>query len=412
MTNVNGKPWVFNNNDNDPPPPSRYDILTQQAAIILPSVAVAYSITPDLDIGGRFSAGTANLKSSVAVWGLTNFEEWQQEDSLFSINANAFLVTGAFGVAYRPTKNIELGANYTLPIDVNASGTATNENGPAVNLNGAPVFVNPVPNAMARCAPNGTAEELKACVSLVIPMTAQLGGRWKFLDAKGALRGDLELNVGWENWGAGCNHATDPTCVTPSDYRVVVDAEIDTSKTGTGSMLDLQDQLIRHGFQDTYDVRVGGSYNWPVAGNTLIARGGISYDTAAASDGWERVDVDGMARTMFAAGASYKWTQVEVDAGLSYIYEGTLTQNRNCVTTGSLTSMGCGPGGTEENPPGFGLPGPFRQGPDPINPIVSPLSQLEQPINEGTFKSSYFLFMLGAEILVLTRRTGRLLATG
>jgi hypothetical protein len=37
-----------------------------------------------------------------------------------------------------------------------------------------------------------------------------------------------------------------------------------------------------------------------------------------------------------------------------------------------------------------------RQGPDPINPIVAPGSQLENPVNQGTFKSHYLLFMLGA----------------
>ena len=59
--------------------------------------------------------------------------------------------------------------------------------------------------------------------------------------------------------------------------------------------------------------------------------------------------------------------------------------------------MGCGPGGTEENPPGFGLAGPYREGPDPVNPIVAPVSQLEHPVNEGRFDSSYVLIMLGAK---------------
>jgi long-chain fatty acid transport protein len=399
LTSVNGHPWVFNSNIDDPPPPTRYDVLTQQAAIVLPSLVAAYRVIPDLDIGARFSAGFANLQSSIAAWGLPNEEEWQQQDSVIKLEASALVVAGGFGLAYRPNRNIELAANYTLPIHIAASGTAQSENGPAVSLAGAPVYIFPVPNSQARCAPGGTAEDIKACVDIEIPMTAQLGGRWKFLDDKGVMRGDLELDVGWENWGARCNYATDPTCTDPSDYRVVVDAMVGTTSNPSASDFDLKDQLIRHGFQDTYDVRLGGSWSFPAFGHTLIARGGISYDTAAAMPGWERVDVDGAARTMLAAGASYKWTRFEIDAGFSTILEGVREQNRNCQPTSALMppSMGCGPGGSEESAPGYGLPGPFREGPDPVNPLVVTESQAEHPVNEGRFDSYYLLFMLGVK---------------
>jgi long-chain fatty acid transport protein len=395
FTNVNGKPWTFNVNAGDPPPPTRYDVLTEQAAIILPSVAVAYRVLPNLDVGGRFSAGVANVKASQAVWGLPNYEEWQQLDGVVNLNATAVIVTGALGVAYRLTPSFELAANYTLPININAQGTAQSQNGPAVNLAGQPVFIQPVPDAQARCAKGGTATDLKACLDIVLPMTAQLGGRWKFLDSKGAMKGDLELDVGWENWGASCNYATDPTCTDPGDYRIVLDGQVSTSPSGASALV-FKDQLVRHGFQDTYDVRLGGSWNFPIGSHTFIARGGVSYDTAAASSGWERVDVDGAARTMLAAGASYKWTRFQVDVGFSAILEGVRVQDRGCQTTGAAGSMGCGAGGTSQNASNFGLPGPFREGPDPLNPIVAGASQLEHPVNEGRFDSHYLLFMLGA----------------
>jgi hypothetical protein len=50
--------------------------------------------------------------------------------------------------------------------------------------------------------------------------------------------------------------------------------------------------------------------------------------------------------------------------------------------------QGCGPGNTFQ-------PVEDRQGPDPINPLVVPDSQAENPINQGTMKSHYMLFMLG-----------------
>jgi len=36
-----------------------------------------------------------------------------------------------------------------------------------------------------------------------------------------------------------------------------------------------------------------------------------------------------------------------------------------------------------------------RQGPDPINPVNTPSSQIENPVNQGTYKSHYLMFMLG-----------------
>jgi len=49
------------------PPSTRYDVIHQEAAIILPSLAVSYRALPQLDVGARFSAGFATLKSATAV---------------------------------------------------------------------------------------------------------------------------------------------------------------------------------------------------------------------------------------------------------------------------------------------------------------------------------------------------------
>ena len=66
------------------------------------------------------------------------------------------------------------------------------------------------------CAPGGTTEKFKGCVEFALPMTATVGGRYKFLDADGMMNGDLELNVDWQNWAAE----------RASNYRVVVDAQV------------------------------------------------------------------------------------------------------------------------------------------------------------------------------------------
>ena len=404
MNNVNGKPYFVPNPTTgygfptfgSPPPPTRYDIIHEEAAIVLPSIAVAYSILPNLDVGGRFSLGFATLNSSVAVWGEPeNYEENVKADGLFTLNAkDNFVTTWALGATWRPTSQLEFGANYTAPIDIHAQGDAESVNGPNVTLNGAPIQIEPILGSAARCADGGTSQVLKGCVDVELPMTAQLGARYKVLDEKGRFKGDIEVDLDWEHWGASCDYTKDPNCLDPSDFHVTVDGQVATAQMPMNG-IDLKTNLVTHGLQDTYAVRVGGSWVFPVAENAIVVRGGIGYDTAAAQPGWERADLDGAARTMLSAGGSYKMHRVSFDAGFGVILEGTRTANRNCDPTAGA-GMGCAGNGQDAQVAGWSPTGPFRQGPDPINPIIAPNVQAESPVNQGTFTSHYLMFMLGA----------------
>ena len=74
-----------------PPPASRYDIMSQQAAVILPSLGAAYRIIPTVDVGIRLSAGIATLKSTTAIWGNPgNFEEKVTADGAFTSYASGY----------------------------------------------------------------------------------------------------------------------------------------------------------------------------------------------------------------------------------------------------------------------------------------------------------------------------------
>lgn len=388
MNNVDGQPY-FVPQDNGtydfpafgaPPPPTRYDIIEQEAAVVLPSVAVAYSITPDLDVGARLSIGFAEAKSTVALWGgLANYAEWVKADGLITLEAkDSFVMAYGFGATFRPTPMLEFGANFTGPVNMRAEGTAISSNGPGVSLNGTPIVIQPVQDEFARCNPGGTMQTFKGCVEFALPMTATVGGRYKILDGNGKMRGDIELDLTYENWGMQ----------RASDYRVVVDAQVTTASMPNNA-IDLKDSIIAHGFRDTFGARLGGSYIIPMGDNNLIARGGIAYDTAAAKDGWERADIDGAARTMIAAGASYAMPKVRFDLGFGTILEGTRETSRNCNPMVTSPATGCGPGDAVQ-------PIADRQGPDPTNPLVVPEAQAESPFNQGTYKSHYLLFMLGA----------------
>jgi long-subunit fatty acid transport protein len=367
--------YTFNGNFNEPPPPQRYDVVSQDAAVVLPSIAASYRILPNLDVGARFSAGFANIKSTVGLWGMPgNFSEYVKRDAFFNAEAkDSFVPAWGAGVTYRPTPAIELGAAYNSQISVVAKGDATAEVGPTAGMLGAAV-VTIGPAVVPRCEAGGTFETQKVCVELALPMTATLAGRYKFLGADGAERGDLELDVGWENWSA----------TRATDYRVVVDGAVYLDgEEGPG----LKDTLLRHGFQDVYTVRAGGSYNLPVGGNTLVLRGGAGYDTAAAKKGWLRADIDGAARVTATVGAGYRTKRWELNIGGGAIFEGSQTNEGEC-NPADTQHLGCNGDGNER-------PLDEREGPDPVDPTKTPQLQYESSVNKGTFKSNYVLFMLG-----------------
>lgn len=390
MNNVNGKPYFTQDGDGnwqfpvagEPPPSTRYDIIEQDAAVILPGVGVAYRVNDQLDVGGRFSAGVANVKSTIALWGMpANFAEWIKQDSLFTLDAkDNFVTTWDLGVTYRVNPIFEVGANYSAQMNVSAKGDAHAVNGPEVTLAGQPVAI--LPSNSPRCAAGGTAQALKGCVEFALPMTAQVGGRYKILDGNGTERGDLEMDLNWEHWQAE----------RASDFRVVVDAQATTAGSPNAG-IDLKDNLVKHGFRDTWGLRLGGSYKLPAGTNLVTVRGGFAYDTAAAKEGWERADIDGSSRMMLSAGGSYRLPRFQIDAGFGAILEGTRSTSANCnpVANPAGTSplyTGCSASGEQQAPAD-------RQGPDPINPLVLPDQQLESPTNQGTYKSHYLMFMLG-----------------
>jgi long-subunit fatty acid transport protein len=387
--------YQFGDNPNIPPPPTRYDVMKQDAAVFLPSLAAAYRILPQLDVGLRLSWGFANLKSTTALWGspTANYEEDIQKDGVISADVSDHFVFGyGLGATYRPTPNLELAANYSSELDIYGKGTATSQLGPSAGLPGLPTTIGPKPDDMATCARGGTPEALKACIDLALPRNAQLAGRYKFLDAAGRLRGDVELDLDWENWGKTCSadDFNSGRCVSPGDYRVVVDAAVVLNGVPA---IPLNDAKLPHGFQDTYGIRAGGSYHLPVGAaradggrDEVILRGGLGYETAAAKTGWLRADIDGAARTTITAGAAYRMRRYEISLGGGAILEGS-PSNPN-VGGGSTP---CNPTTTDKTCNGSMT----HQGPDPVNPILTSDQQVLSPVNQGDYKSHYLVFLLG-----------------
>lgn len=381
---------------NQPPPPTRYDVLYQEAAVFLPSIAVAYRITPQLDVGGRFSFGMAHLKSSVAIWGTpANVTEDPTHDATLTADVkDNFVPVYGFGASYRPTANIELGAQFTSAAPIYAKGEATATQGVNVLVDGNPVRIGPNINSPV-CSPNelGTFEQQKICIQLELPMNATVGGRYKILGANGAVRGDVEANVQWERWGKKCDinlagKFADTGCTSPGEYRVVTDASAYIGES-TEQNIDLGESILSHNLKDTFSFRLGGSYNFPL-GTTLddpkvIVRAGLAHDTRAAREGWLRADLDGAARTTLALGGGYSGKRFEVNVGAGIVVEGSPSNPGECNPVEA--SEGCD---------GTMRPNEDREGPDPTFPLSPPNMQQEAPFNKGTYDAHYVLFMLGA----------------
>ncbi len=402
---------------NIPPPPSRYDILTQESRLLLPTIALATRLTDKLDIGARFTAGSVQSKSVVAVWGTPfNVEESVRNDSLFTADVKDGFIPGfGIGFNFRPSPKLEIGFNYSSSLTVKAKGTASSVKGPGVS---AERVIGPVPDADASCATGGTFEAQKACVSLELPRTATLGARYKFLDKHFREKADVELNVAWENWGKTCDvdpatgQFKDLECTSPGQYRVVIDSGL---YINGNYAQPLEKNYNNYGLQDTYSFRLGGSYRFllseptidpyspnsgpphdpsPPRGKELILRGGVAYDTAAAKTGWLRSALDGAARLTTTLGAAYRTRRFEINLGGGFVYEGENTNpgakadGSDCNPTLAAGSLGCGTNGQDR-------PLEERQGPDPTNPLLQPPFQAENPYNQGTYKSHYILMMLG-----------------
>lgn len=375
------------------PPPTRYDIMTQESALLLPSLAAAYRITPDLDVGVRLTAGNLKSKTQVVVWGTPgNVEEDIKKDALFTADVkDPFIPSMGLGATYRIGPNVELGANWTAPVSIKAKGTAKSVRGPSVDMSRQ---IGNVPDAEAICETGGTMAEQKACVSLQLPMTATIGGRYKIVDENDKLVGDVELNANWENWGKTCDFddqsIVGSDCTAPGQYRIQIDAGLYTNnmyqqKINTTSGAN----VLNLGLRDTFGLRLGGSYH---INDTIMVRGGVAYDSAAAKEGWLRANFDGAARITTAVGGAYEVNGWQINAGLGYIHEGE-NENPGANADGSdcnptESSLGCS--GTGAN-----RPRDQRQGPDPTNPLLTPDTQFENPYNQGTFKSHYLMFMLG-----------------
>lgn len=368
-----GEDYAFEDPD-VAPPPNRYDILEQDVSVAFPSIAAAYSITPQLDVGVRASWGFGGSKGRQILWGLRNYEEDIHSDAEFEVDVkDNFIPAASVGVMYRPMPVVEVGAQYQMRRKINFTGHGSAVLGTNLGLGpDNPDFIAPENDfPHPDCQGTGTITALYSCVNLTLPQTASLGARYILRDPSGKERGDVELDVVWEDWSAA------------SDIEIIVNGK--SGLTG----LRLNPVLSRHGFRDTFSFRLGGGYGFDIGDNRLTARAGAAYDTAAAPNSWTRLDLDGMARTTLGAGIGFETSSLRFDLGGGLVLEGDRDVD---VCNPDLDNLGCETPGTE-------TPVDERDRPDPVQPLNGPNEQVESPFNAGHYEQGYVLLSFGVTYL-------------
>lgn len=356
---------------NTPPPPGRYDVLSQEVAVLFPSVAAGYSISDKIDIGARVSWGFAELKAETALWGLRNYEEWEALDVQFATEAkDSFVPAFGFGALYRPRNDFEFGFNFRSGSSISAKGTGVAASGSATLQEGLDLL-EPKTNGPFVCGAGGNLAALTTCIELDLPMVATIGGRWMLKDDDGSERADLEVDVQWENWSAA------------SDTVILVDARTVTLPEG------LPPSGVHHGFKDVFSFRVGGAYKLPIANDALSVRGGLAYDTETAPNSWTRLDQDGFARTTVGAGLAYEIPGWRFEFSGGAIIEGTRTVDHGGCNP-DINDLGCELDNQET------LIGD-RVAPDPAQPLYSEESNTvaQSPFNAGVYEQGYVFLGMG-----------------
>lgn len=142
----------------------------------------------------------------------------------------------------------------------------------------------------------------KAQLDLVLPPTARLGLRYRFLDDVGAEVFDVELDVVYEAWSM------------MERYHVKVDGQINLFAGA-----EAPDVIIEKRWQDTVSVRLGGT--WAVLGDDLgISLGGF-WESGAVPNNYEHLDFLSFDRFGLGLGVRGKIGPMILTAAYQHVFQ-------------------------------------------------------------------------------------------
>jgi long-chain fatty acid transport protein len=274
------------------PNPARYDVVKSSNLVVYPTLAAAYRMSDELDIGvaihgvyGSFDV----LQSSVNDFGPSSCPnaEYRGCDSDERFTGSGFTVAGAAGALWHPSRAIGVGLALRSPWSMNAKGT--------IASSAPPVQPEPIPTT-------------SASVATGFPLVLRLGARAAALD--GAFeRGDVEVDATYEGWSAA--EGTGPVTTIPN-------IDIGGKRTSIRA-------TTLHGFGDTFSVRAGGAYNTRGSIGIVSLRAGAFYDSAATSTGYTRVDTNTLAKIGLTLGAGLRAGAFSFDVAYAEVFSPSRT---------------------------------------------------------------------------------------
>jgi long-subunit fatty acid transport protein len=301
------------------PSPQRYDLTKSNLLIIFPTFAAAVRVTRWLDIGVALQLVYGNFDlANIAILDLGNTTckvvEYPPCDAPNHLSLNGFTAAGELGIMARPIRNLSLGLNVRTPVYLDASGT--------VDSPGSAKLMAPpgMPNT-------GPVSSFKS----TLPWVLRFGARWMFLGPDNFEHGDIELDAVYEAWGMAQGDGV----------HLTVDS--------IGPLSGFQ-TILAHGYQDTFGLRLGGSYNLRLPQGVLHFRAGAYYDSNATRYKDTRLDFDTMAKWAGTVGLGYTIRGVTINLAYAYVW----SPDRN-VQNGDLQPLN-GTNGTGQTAEGTPYP--------------------------------------------------------
>lgn len=271
------------------PSPARYDTTLVDVFVVYPSIGLAWQPIPQLSIGAVFQTAYAQFAfHSVASAQLgkaatpAEAENKNNDVDIHVESSDPFTPTGIIGVHAAPFPFLELGVSVRIGFTLNFEGEVQS----STTLGLLEKLVKPNPGAIH--------------ISLNLPWVVRTGLRWIVRDGRDRELLDVELDFNWE-----------------SNSQVEV-FEVTPEPTFNGK--PIEGLSLWHRWEDSYSLRLGGSYQVHdviPTGLLRISLGGF-YEPSPMPEAFTRLDFVPLDRWGLAAGvaASYRWFEL----GISYAH--------------------------------------------------------------------------------------------
>jgi long-subunit fatty acid transport protein len=273
---------------------ARYDVVSTNTTVFLPTVAAAVrpSRFVDLGLALQLAHGSFELSSVSFVKGNATPDgpcrdrlEDPRCDNRTEVNVRSKVdVLVALGLLIHPTESVDIGLHVRSGANFGAKKiTAT--------------------GTLQAVTPNGTVLGPEdATFTADLPWIFRLGARYAFRRA-GREAGDIEVNATYEAWslseGEG-SRLQAPSPLNPNNLTL--------------------DVTLPHHYRDTYSLRVGGAFNQPAGPATLTLRAGLFFDSSATADTDTRLDFNTLPKLGATAGLGARIRGVTLNVAYAFIH--------------------------------------------------------------------------------------------